>query len=52
MKKSFNPCDECDYSFTKQNQESGMCRICEFKKLLSLEEQGKRDEVKDNENNS
>lgn len=41
MKKSFNPCDECGYSFTKQNQESGMCRICEFKKLLSLEEQGK-----------
>ncbi|MDE7342263.1 MAG: hypothetical protein K2N80_17170 [Lachnospiraceae bacterium] len=41
MEKIFNPCDECDYSFSKQNQESGMCRICEFKKMLDLEEQGK-----------
>jgi len=41
MKRTFNPCDECDYSFSKQNQESGMCKICGFKKLLDLEEQGK-----------
>ena len=33
MDKSFNPCDECDYAFHKQNQESGMCKICEFKQL-------------------
>lgn len=33
MSKTYNPCDECDYSFSKQNQESGMCKICEFKKL-------------------
>lgn len=35
MKKTFKPCDECGYSFLKQNSESGMCRICEFKKALS-----------------
>lgn len=35
MIQSFNPCDECDYSFTKQNQESQMCSICEFKNLLT-----------------
>lgn len=34
MKQSFNPCDECNYSYSKNNQETGMCDICEFKKLL------------------
>lgn len=37
MKKIFNPCDECEYSYSKQNQDSGMCKICEFKKMLELE---------------
>lgn len=32
MGKSYNPCDDCEYSVSKQNQESGMCKICEFKK--------------------
>lgn len=32
MTKSYNPCDDCGYSASKQNQESGMCKICEFKK--------------------
>lgn len=32
MKQSFNPCDECDYSYSKNNQESRMCNICEFAK--------------------
>lgn len=41
MKQSFNPCDECGYSFTKQNRESAMCKICEFKRVLDLEKQGK-----------
>lgn len=41
MKQTFNPCDECGYSFTKQNRESAMCKICEFKRVLDLEEQGK-----------
>ena len=40
MNKSYNPCDDCQYSHTKQNQESGMCRYCEFKKYIDLEEQG------------
>ena len=34
MNQTFNPCDECDYRFSKWNQESRMCEICEFKKLL------------------
>lgn len=34
MSRTFKPCDECDYSFSKQNQESRMCRICELKKAL------------------
>lgn len=32
MRQSFNPCDECDYSYSKNNQESRMCSICEFAK--------------------
>gem|GEM_PF-3176574 len=32
-KKIFNPCDECNYHYTRKNQESGMCKICEFKKM-------------------
>ena len=38
MIQSFNPCDECDYSFSKRNQESIMCNICELKNLLSGKE--------------
>lgn len=34
MKQTFNPCDECSYNFSKNNQEGKMCKICEFKKLL------------------
>ena len=33
-KKTYNPCDDCPYSFSKNNQESNTCKICEFKKLL------------------
>ena len=32
--KTYNPCDDCPYSFSKNNQESNMCKICEFKQLL------------------
>lgn len=32
--ETYNPCDECDYSYSKNNQETGMCKICEFNKLL------------------
>lgn len=33
-KKTYNPCDDCQYSFSKNNQESDMCKICEFRQLL------------------
>ena len=33
FKKTYNPCDECSYNFSKNNQESHMCKICEFKEL-------------------
>lgn len=32
--QTYNPCDECDYSYSKNNQETEMCKICEFKALL------------------
>lgn len=28
--KSYNPCDDCQYSYSKNNQESGWCKVCEF----------------------
>lgn len=39
-KRTYNPCDECNYAFHKHNQESGMCKLCEFKSYVNLEEQG------------
>lgn len=33
-KKTYNPCDDCQYSFSKNGQESNMCKICEFKELI------------------
>lgn len=32
--KTYNPCDDCPYSFSKNNEESNMCKYCEFKQLL------------------
>lgn len=32
--KTYNPCDDCQYNFSKNGQESNMCKICEFKQLL------------------
>lgn len=40
MKKIFNPCDECNYSYSKNNESTNMCKICEFKQYRNLEEQG------------
>ena len=37
---TFNPCDECNYSYVKNNQISNVCKICEFKNYIDLEEQG------------
>ena len=48
MRLTYNPCDDCDYSYSKNNQEMNECRICEFQQCLSkcieyetLEEEGK-----------
>lgn len=38
---TFNPCDECIYSYSKNNQEMSTCKFCEFRKYLDLEEQGR-----------
>ena len=29
-KQTYNPCDDCQYSYSKNGQESGMCKICEY----------------------
>ena len=33
-RKTYNPCDDCNHSYSNQNQESSICKICEFKQLL------------------
>ena len=33
-KQTYNPCDDCKYNFSYNNQECPMCKICEFKWLL------------------
>ena len=33
-KQTYNPCDDCQYSFSRNNQESNVCKICEFRQLL------------------
>lgn len=38
---TFNPCDECVYSYSKNNQEMTTCKYCEFKTYLDLEKQGR-----------
>lgn len=34
--KTYSPCDDCPHSFSKNNQESNVCKICEFKQALDL----------------
>lgn len=36
MNKTYNPCDDCQYSYSKTGQESGMCKICEFTYFINL----------------
>lgn len=33
-KQTYNPCDDCQYSFSRNNQESNVCKICEFRQLF------------------
>lgn len=35
-KRTYNPCDDCQHSYSKNGQESEMCRICEFAELVAL----------------
>ena len=28
--QTYNPCDACQYSYSKTGEESSMCKICEF----------------------
>ena len=30
MNRIYTPCDDCAYSYSQQNQENNMCKICEF----------------------
>lgn len=41
VKRTYNPCDDCEYSYSKNNQESNMCKICEFKTYFDADRQGK-----------
>ena len=34
--RTYNPCDDCSYSFSENNQESSVCKICEFGESLNL----------------
>lgn len=40
LTKIFNPCDECNYSYSKNNEITNMCKRCELKQYRHLEEQG------------
>ena len=35
-KQTYNPCDDCRYSYSKNGQESEMCKICEFTYFVKL----------------
>lgn len=32
-KKTYSPCDDCQYSYSKNGQEMDTCNICEYKHL-------------------
>ena len=40
-KETFNPCDECNYSYSKLNEVSSMCKICEFNEYLVKDRDGR-----------
>ena len=49
-KQTYNPCDDCQYSYTKNNQESRMCKICELEyfkdRLLDYRKQSEGEWIK------
>ena len=42
--KTHNPCDDCEHSFSKNNQQSDICKRCEFKRL-QVENENLRDSL-------
>lgn len=42
--KTHNPCDDCEHSFSKNNQQSDICKRCEFKRL-QVENENLRDNL-------
>lgn len=40
-KKCFSPCDECRYSYSKNNQKMSECDICEFNHYRKLDYGGR-----------
>ena len=34
--RTYNPCDDCQYSYSKTGEESSMCKICEFTYFKNL----------------
>lgn len=36
-KQTYNPCDDCRHSYSKNNQEMNECKICEFKRYIDLD---------------
>ena len=36
MKRTYNPCDECPYSYSRTGEESNTCKICELRYFIEL----------------
>ena len=36
LNRTYNPCDDCQYSYSKTGEESGICKICEFMYFRNL----------------
>ena len=34
--RTYNPCDECPYSYSRTGEESSMCKICELAYFINL----------------
>ena len=34
--QTYNPCDDCQYSYSKTGEESRMCKICELTYFIGL----------------
>ena len=34
--RTYNPCDECDYSYSRTSEESSTCKICELTYYVNI----------------